>query len=256
MNSETAIDVHVHLPPDVSATQLMIRSAEANGVGKMFVAGLGRGEWKPFPTDPEVSEANEDTFALCDRRPALVRGYVYLNPRASWEKELARWRGHSAFVGVKLWVSCKDDRGSADVCLPLLQCAGEAGFAVLCHSFFRSGPNLPGELSPADLAALARRAPQTRIIMAHCGGTWEKGLRAVADCANVYVDISGGPAWRGLVECAVMRCGVARVLFGSDMPCRTLQSQLHKVRSAELSDAEAAAILAGNARALFGSRAR
>lgn len=245
------VDTHVHVPADAALAPRMVLSLRANGVGRAIVAGLGRGRWPADPTDTEVAETNLDAFALCADHPDLLRAYVYLNPNGAWRRELARWDQSPFFAGVKLWISLRDAEGRDDVCQPVLERAAEQGFCVLVHSFFRAGANLPGELNPARVAALAARVPDARVIMAHLGGSWEKGLKTVADVANLYVDVSGGPASRGCVECAVRHCGPERVLFGSDLPCRTVQSQLAKVQAAAIPDAQKQHILAQNALRLF-----
>lgn len=248
------IDVHGHLPPgaDESLMARLVQSLKANGVGKVFVSSLGRDTWVAFPDEKHVAEANEDTFELCQKMPDIFRGYVYLNPNhTSWEKELDKWSLNPFFVGVKLWTSLKDDDGSSDICLPIIHRAADDKFPVLIHCCVRHGGELKGELNAAEIASMGKRIPQVRIIMAHMGGTWEKALKAISNQSNVYTDVSGFPVCRGAVECAVRHCGSQRVLFGADIPCRTFQSQLHKVYSAEIEQDIKENILRKNAKSLF-----
>lgn len=246
------IDAHAHLPPDASLAPSMMRAFRANGVGRVIISSLGRGAWPAFPDDRQVAAANDDTFAACERHGRFCAGYAYLNPQGQWKREIKRWTGHRRFAGVKLWISLKNAAGDPGACLPVLRYAADGGFPVLVHSFFRNGGQLPGELDPAELARLAGQVPAARIIMAHLGGAPEKGLAAVAARENVFVDTSGKPPARGEVEVALRLCGPERVLFGSDMPCRTVQSQLGRVLAAEITPEARALVLGGNARALFG----
>ena len=248
------IDVHGHLPPgaDESDIEKIILSQRANGVGKVFVSSLGRDTWVAFPDEKHVADANEDTFRLCEKHPDAFRGYVYLNPNHdSWEQELDKWASNRFFIGVKLWVSLKDDDGSSDICLPVLNRAAEDKFPILFHSCFRHGGELKGELNAVEIARLGKKVPAATIIMAHLGGAWEKALKAIADQPNVYTDVSGFPATRGAVECAVRHCGRQRVLFGADIPCRTFQSQLQKVYAADIPDDAKEDILRNNAPSIF-----
>ncbi len=78
----------------------------------------------------------------------------------------------------------------------MLELAGAHGVPVLCHCFFRTPENLPGELSPNDIAYLAERYPKTRLIMAHLGAKWMQGVRAVKPYSNVWTDFSAPvPLW-------------------------------------------------------------
>ena len=73
---------------------------------------------------------------------------------------------------------------------------------------------------------------------------------------NASVDISGYFPERGLVEALVADLGGERVLFGSDMPCRTLASQLAKALFADIPELDRARILGGNALRIFGALVR
>ncbi|MEP7365923.1 MAG: amidohydrolase, partial [Acidobacteriota bacterium] len=55
----------------------------------------------------------------------------------------------------------------------------------------------------------------------------------------------------GFVEMAVRELGAARVIYGSDVGGRSFASQLSKVLSARISDAEKELILGGNLRRLL-----
>src|SRR5262249_30228244 len=129
------------------------------------------------------------------------------------------------------------------------------GIPTLQHTWLKTAGNLPGESTPMDLAVLARRHPSATLIMAHAGGDWEVGLRCARHLDNVYFDISGGEANSGWIECAVDLVGADRILFGSDLPIRTLSSQLAKVLGARISDEAKEKIVYQNAAGIL-ERAR
>ncbi len=110
---------------------------------------------------------------------------------------------------------------------------------------------MPGESSPADLAALAVRHPDACLISAHVGNDWERGIRAIRATKNVWGDICGADPTAGVVEMAVRELGAGRIIFGSDAGGRSFASQLAKVASADLSDADKQLILGGNLRTLL-----
>jgi predicted TIM-barrel fold metal-dependent hydrolase len=107
-----------------------------------------------------------------------------------------------------------------------------------------------------DLIDLARALPNTRIVLNHCGGpicvgpyaghrekcraVWEKDLRKLAKCPNVYIKLGGlgmvhfgfdfhlrevppssidlAEAWRPYIETCIDAFGVRRGMFESNFP--------------------------------------
>jgi L-fuconolactonase len=92
-----------------------------------------------------------------------------------------------------------------------------------------------------DVATLAERCPDTRLVLDHCGKPaiaagslepWRERIRALAALGNVWCKFSGllteaGPQWteadlRPYAEHVVASFGDARVMFGSDWPVLNL----------------------------------
>jgi len=104
----------------------------------------------------------------------------------------------------------------------------------------------PEEL--ADGAALAKKCPETRFVLDHCGNapvtgtaaqadSWKRGLEQVAACPNTIVKISGiiagtkvgTPAAEQLapfIHTTLDTFGPDRVIFASDWPVCTLRASL------------------------------
>src|SRR6185436_3561032 len=112
--------------------------------------------------------------------------------------------------------------------------ATELKAVVFQHTWIKVGGNLPGESTPMQLAALAARHPNAKIICGHSGGDWEQGIRAVRAHPNVCVDLGGGDPVAGMTEMAVRELGPDRALYGSDVPGRSFSSQLAKVQGADI----------------------
>src|SRR5207245_6967618 len=110
---------------------------------------------------------------------------------------------------------------------------------------------LPGSSTPMDLAELARRHPKVPLICGHTGASWEAGIRAIRDCKNVSVELSGFDPTAGVTEMAVRELGAERVLFGSDAGGRSFASQLGKVFGADIPDSAKRLILGENLRRLL-----
>ena len=102
-----------------------------------------------------------------------------------------------------------------------------------------------------DLATLAARHPNAKIICGHTGGDWEQGIRAVRAQPNISVDLGGGDPVAGITEMAVRELGATRVIYGSDAPGRSFASQLAKVHGAEISDEAKNTILGSNLKRLL-----
>jgi len=123
---------------------------------------------------------------------------------------------------------------------------------ILQHTWFKTdGSQQADESTPFDLATLARRHPQARLILGHCGGTWELGIQAVRSVANVVVETAGSDPTTGFVEMAVRELGAERVVYSSDVPGRSFGSQLAKVMGADVPEPARQLILSGNLRRLL-----
>ena len=122
---------------------------------------------------------------------------------------------------------------------------------MLIHTFHRTDPLLPGEVSVADVAAWGRQFPGLTLIAAHAGCNWHQTQGILYDIPNVLVDICGGMPEAGMVETLTDELGSARVLYGSDALGRSFSSQLAKVRLATVTEAEQEEILGRAAARVF-----
>src|SRR5205809_5299572 len=214
-------DLHCHLHgvPGVTPEQRMARLiafADRSGIERLCVyMGMN---WSYDPTPDELRKQNDEVLQALSHYHDRAFGFVYLNPRHEEAslKELDRCVKDGPMVGVKLWVAvrCSDERLD-----PLVRRAAELDAVIFQHTWFKTatsavtdpqkgwfrpdGGNLPGESSPLDLAALARRHPKASFICGHSGGTWELGLRTVRALPNVAVDLAGSDPTNGFVEMAV-----------------------------------------------------
>jgi uncharacterized protein len=244
--------MHAHPPFERAKTEPMLDAARRVGITRIILCAIGYTEMLEYPSLEEVRLGNEEVFALIARHPGFAYGLVYVNPNLSetlsiLEDGLSR----PGVVGIKLLVSCRNKQARLEPVYPVLEFAQEHQVPVLIHSSYRTGGNLQGELSPADIAHLAQRFPQTKIVMAHLGGKWQIGVRVVQPYANVFVDICGSRAYLGMVEHAVRELGAGRVLFGSDAYLRAFSGQLAKVVAAEIDDSAKRRILWDNSARLF-----
>ena len=248
------LDIHVHplncfgaygVSSPVEDAERLIATAGRSGVTRMCVFSLH--ETTPYePTVEQCRLANDYVLRMRDAQPDAILPFCYVTPAFPDEAvaEIERCVGGQAMAGVKLWVA----RRATDPGLgPIMEAAVSLDVPVLQHAWLKTTGNLPGESTPFDVADLARRHPEARIIMAHLNGVGHRGIEAIADVPNVVVDTSGGDPESGMVEAAVSRLGAYRVVYGSDAPIRHFGVTMNKVLGADIADADKHAILWDNA---------
>lgn len=246
-------DVHGHLSGISGATPeermaRVIAYADRMGVERICVY-MGM-KFLYDPTPAELRQQNDELLQAISHYHDRAFGFVYLNPNhidVSLQ-ELERCVANGPMMGVKLWVAKRCNSPELD---PLIKRITELQAPILQHTWYKTKGNLPGESTSEDLAEVARRHPQAKIICGHTGGDWRLGIRAIRDVPNVVVDTGGSDPTTGFVEMAVRELGESRVIFGSDVPGRSFASQLAKVQGAEVPELAKRAILRENLRRLL-----
>ena len=229
----TLIDVHAHFhhPAGLRAdwaerNASRLKAGERIGITCHIASILGSwGRTSPtyFPSPPDVSVGNETLLALQRSLPALIRGYVCVNPNYTSHAlaEIDRCRA-AGMVGIKLAASRRADDPLLD---PVCESAQRHGVPILQHIWQHRRRDWPGqEASDAsELATLARRHPKVNFILAHIagGGDWLHSLHAVRALPNLYVDLSGSGVDGGMLEACIDAVGTSRLLWGGDITLDT-----------------------------------
>lgn len=239
------LDCHVHpldcfglynvKTPEEDAEKL-VASAKRSGVEKMVLFSLHRSTPRE-PTMSQCKEANDWALAMTEAAPEVFLPFCYVNPMYPSQsvEEIERCVGEGKMCGVKLWVARRATDKGLD---PILEKAVELDVPILQHAWIKTTGNLEGESFPADVADLASRHPEAKIIMAHLNGIGLRGIEDIAGATNVVVDVSGGDPEANVVEIAVQRLGHERVVYGSDAPIRHFSLCLHKVLATALTEAQ------------------
>jgi uncharacterized protein len=245
-------DAHTHLSGfggsvEQRVDQLLLH-ADRMGIERL-VLSMGT-SFVQDPSPEELVRQNDEVLRAVSHAPQRLFGFVYVNPKHTQASlnEMDRCVRDGPMVGVKLWVAVRCHQPELD---PIVRRAVELHVPLLQHCFWRVGENLPGESTPPDMAVLAARHPDASFVCAHTGADWERGLRAIRAARNVCAEICGSDPTAGFVEMAVRELGAARVVYGSDAGGRSFASQLAKVTSAGLSEADERLILSGNLRRLL-----
>ena len=246
-------DLHCHLSgvsgltPEERLSQLL-RYADRMGIERLCVY-MGM-KWSQDPSPDDLVKQNDEVLRAIAKHPDRAFGFVYLSAKHTERSlaELERCVANGPMVGVKLWVARHCDTPEID---PIIARAAELKAVIFQHTWFKTGSNYPGESTPDDIVALAKRFPNVPIICGHTGGTWELGIRAIRGQKNLFADLAGSDPTAGYTEMAVRELGVDRIIYGSDCGGRSFASQLAKVHGTDLSDADKQKIFCDNLRNLM-----
>ena len=178
-------------------------------------------------------------------------GFCFINPEHDSSfiiDETKRCIAENNLCGIKLeaTVNARDDRLEN-----VMRMAVELNVPVLHHTWYKTVRKLENESDPSDIAVLAKRWPDTVIIMAHLTAIGIQGVHDVLDCPNVFIDTSGSQPFSGVIEYAVEILGAERILFGSDTPVRDFPVQLGRIFGADISEADRQNILCGNVKRIL-----
>jgi len=179
-------------------------------------------------------------------------------PDASCAK-MEKWIRNGPCIGIKYvggnktGVVCSHPNND-----PIIRLAAELDATIYIHTWLKVGgtprlpgrDNLPGESTPMDVVALARRFPHVRFICGHSGGDWELGVRVVRPHKNVLLEFAGSDPHSGSVDYAVKELGTDRIVWGGHGPSRSYATELGKVLDADLSRADRMKVFGGNFRQL------
>ena len=242
------IDIHVHMPAkDRGKVNKILTEARSLGISRL----CNLGDWPLGATPDQVVSANNHTMRLARWRPDVFVGFCFLNPNHATNfllKEITRCVENGNLKGIKLEVERNARSRRLD---PIMQACARLNIPVLHHAWYKTVGKVLDESTPADIADLAARHPDTKIIMAHLTAVGIRGVLDIQSYSNVYVDTSGSQPFSGIVEYAVEKLGVERVLYGSDAPIRDFSCQLGRIYGAKISRRDRDRILGLNAKKLL-----
>jgi hypothetical protein len=240
------IDAHAHLWGGTAErdAKTLMEMADRFGIEQVWVSSLFGGM---DPSTADVDAGNAAATALAERDPRF----------RTWARVQPQYREHTLEVletlvrdgpaiGVKVWIHPADSPEMD----PLAERLAAWGRPLLIHAWQKAGGNYPGESTPQQVTRLAGRHRRLKILMAHLGGDFLHGCKAIAECENVWSDFSGTPCDRGTVPHAVSVLGARRVVFGTDAVGASFLNNLAKVLAEDLDEATCRRVLADNAREL------
>lgn len=255
------LDAHVHVGIrrqiwgiKKNTAEMQIAKMDELGIDKAFIFSPASGLAKP----EDFREGNDFVAEAMARYPERLLAFAIVTPMHFEQavEELDRCLGELGFWGIKLQPT---GHGFYPIDSPLLDPIIEKGIQydvpILIHTDFNSKI-----ATPYQLAALAKRFPEAKIIMAHMGMDpdlihFVPGI--VRDLPNVYCEISCTPDLPGaVVKLPVTTLGASRVIFGSDAPTVSPELALLKVKLAGLAPEEEQTVLGQAAWNLVARRAQ
>lgn len=211
MENNKIIDMHAHLwlGRIEECRNAILKAADMYSYESVYVSTLR----SYIPDEAEIEACNTATAEFMRDYPNLVGGWCYVNPKNNNSIDvIKRYTEDCGMVGVKLWCATKCDDILVD---PIAEYCVRHDLPVLIHALDKSvGENTSIGINVRNLAL---RHPKLRIIMAHLGGNEYTGIRAIADCKNVMVDICGVVCRADTLEYAVERIGTHRLMYGTDI---------------------------------------
>src|SRR3954463_404859 len=168
MTGESPIwDVHCHLPSFAGRTPrqkmaTLLSYADRMGIERVCVS-MGM-NFLTHPTPDQLRQQNDEVLVALAHHPDRALGLCYASGEhvEASVREIDRCIRDGPMVGVKLWVARRASEFSLD---PIVARAAIYHAPILQHTGSKTdGPQQADESTPADLAALASRNPQARLI--------------------------------------------------------------------------------------------
>lgn len=238
------IDIHAHgciRGGDIeNSEKRLLQAVEKYNIAKVYISNL----MAIYPTKEQVDEGNLLASKFMKKNPETIGGFVYISHEHDNAVDvLKRGIEDQGFEGVKIWVSEKCDSHLMD---KVAEKTIEYGVPMLIHCFHKSRNQLEKESVGKNIANLAKRFPELKIIMAHLGGNCYNGIPMIKDLKNVWVDLSCSMFHGDYLDYTIENIGAERVLFGTDM-CGPFLNNVGKVLHANLTEEERELIFYKNA---------
>jgi len=254
---QTVIDVNAYAgnwplrPLSVSTPEELHALLKAEGIGKALVSPIeGILYDEPQLANEKLCEALRD---FPDLMPVAV-----LNPKLfNWQRNLDVCCEKYHVRALKLYPNYHQYDLTGDEASALFRAAGERNLPIIiqmrvqdvrAQSHLASAP----DVRIAEAINAARAHPDTRFVIGSIRhGEAHGKADEIMDLPNVWIDISNVEYTDGL-RLLIKRYGTKQLLFGTHAPFFVVRSAMLKLKEAELSEEEHAAITIDNARTVFG----
>ncbi len=239
------VDIHAHLwdgKYEENKRQIMTVCENYN-VSKVVVSSLADGI--ESPDEEVVSRLNRATWQFMREEPSRINGWCYINPRNPNAVDVLK-QGIEDYgmSGMKLWIATFCDEPCV---FPLIEQCISYRVPVLIHTFYKVVGQLPHESLGTNVANLAKRYPEAKLLMAHMGANCLRELKPIQPYPNVSVDTSGSIFHRDDIDYAKKMLGADRIVFGTDMPLISFLLTYGQIEEADLTAEERETVFSKNA---------
>jgi uncharacterized protein len=190
---------------------------------------------------------NSQVAAAIAAYPERFWGFAFINPMAPDAPVETERLLDAGFRGIKLALPQYPAALNGPQVTALCEVARARRVPVFCHQGLTPGA--------ADLAAMVRRFPDNRFVVAHAGVQYFEDAVALArGQPNVWLDTSSYFVTATKLRRLVTEVGPAKLVFGSDYPVMATDpgQALQKIAALRISATERAAILGGNLLEILG----
>jgi hypothetical protein len=210
----------------------------------------------------DVSGVNARLAAACrDQGAGFLVPFGVVNPKSpDWEEDLRRCHEDHRMPGIRLYPSYhRYPLTDADFVKLLSLAASRRLIVQIALSMEDPRTQIQWMMAmPADpkpLGPLVAKLPALKLVLlngANWAGNDDPDIVAIRKAENVFFDMAKNEGIGGL-EALIAATSPDRIVFGSHFPFFYFESALLKVREADLTGSQRAALTEGNARRLFAS---
>ena len=209
-------DCHTHIGPigtmhvhNEGSAETLIEMMDLVGIDKCATSHM-------LAISGDAPEGNRLAFE--DAKAHFGRIYQYLvydpnPPSAVMLENIGKYLDEPTTVGIKLHPMWHGTTPADKRYDPVMEIASDRSMPVLIHTWGT------GEVLAAE--NLAKRFPRAMILTGHMGGAdfgvINTAIRAAAENANLYLDLTMSIAYDGLIEHMLKFIPAEKILFGSDM---------------------------------------
>lgn len=246
-------DAHISPTPEEGSITIdeLLRRMDHAGVDKSLT-------WLQPPYMRDIRDGNRYVYEAMHSHPDRILGVGWADPHLGIDPmrdEIRRCVEEYGFFGVKL-NGAQNSYYIDDLQLSLPLVEEIAKFETVLA--FHIGTDAYEQTHPFRLAKIARRFPETPILMVHMGGVGFHDLsNAAIETAEAHPNITliGSAVRSNPILKAIKQLGASRVCFGSDTPFEFMHVELAKYRAlldGEITPEDMALVMGGNIVRLFG----
>lgn len=236
------IDSHLHfdfrVKDKIGAVEQLLHEMEITGIDRTCIMPRA-GDLKSrsryhYPNEDDYLVSTDEACEIIERYPGKFYQMVYMNsilPVKFLKYFTEKYILNGPVAGIKLTLQMN----AADRRLePFLEILQKHDIPLLFHSWYKTVSKYRFESDPKDIAEMARKFPELRVLMAHVTGCRFRGSQDIRKHKNVLIDTSGSQPEDGFIQYALDTLGSERVVFGSDYPGRDMATQLARVYSVDM----------------------